>query len=236
MALMPILALSIFLGLWYLSARIMESTLDTLSRPMDKIVPRTHAPSDEDLRSPMRLVENWAREHGFEDDVMFDFRIQNHNPGLFCRTWKNIPERTYLVFYAGLGKQIAELVTIYDDKTGVTTTNATDAHNLPAVPGAFIQAFPGLGLSDLHTAHQEGCRTLERRTGLARQEREEDTLDLITHSLTRQARYVRSIPGWRWKGLWWILIRKRWMIGKDVGWQLDQFGVFEPDPPKGILQ
>ena len=37
-----------------------------------------------------------------------------------------------------------------------------------------------------------------------------------------------SIPGWQWKGVWWITVRKKQMIGKDVAWQLDQFGVHEP--------
>jgi hypothetical protein len=46
-----------------------------------------------------------------------------------------------------------------------------------------------------------------------------------------------SIPGWQWKGLWWITVRKKRMIGKDVGWQLDQLGVYEPSAaPPEMLQ
>ena len=163
---------------------------------------------------------------------MFDFRIADKDQSLFCKTWKNDAERTYLVFYHGLGKHFLELVNIYDDKTGVTTTNAPDAHTLPTVPGAFVQAFPGLTLPQLLEVHHTGRATLERRTGLEPQDRPEETMELICAALERQARYVRSIPGWQWKGLWWITVRKRNMIGKDVGWQLDQFGVHEP--PEGL--
>lgn len=225
---LPFVLLGILIGAWLLSTKIMRITVGALASPRDRMTPRTHAPSEQDMRAPLRQAEDWAREHGFEDDVMFDFQIMSKEQTLFCRTWKNAPEKTYLVFYYGMGKHFIELVTIYDDKTGVTTTNAPDAHTLPAVPGAFIQSFPGSGLTDLLGLHLAGRATLERRTGLSPQERQENTLDLIAAALQRQANYVMSIPGWQWKGIWWITVRKKKMIGKDVGWQLDQFGVHEP--------
>ena len=224
----PILLLAVFIGIWYLSTRIMQTTVNALASPKERMAPRTHVPAEPEMRQPMRQAEDWARDHGFEDDVMFDFQIATKEQTLFCRTWRNRPERTYLVFYYGLGKHFIEMVTIYDDKTGVTTTNAPDAHTLPAVPGAFIQSFPQTGLDELLDLHTTGRATLERRTGLEPQDRTEGTVDLIASALERQARYVMSIPGWQWKGLWWITVRKRSMIGKDVGWQLDRFGVFEP--------
>lgn len=229
MALLSLLLPAALLGLWFLSTKIMQTTLTVLADPRDKIAPRAHIPSIPELREALRDVETWAAAHGFREDVMFDFHvIMAADQPLFCQTWKNASERTYLVFYHGLGKHFEELVTIYDDKTGVTTTNAPDAHSLPAAPGAFIQAFPGHDLDRLETLHHSGRRTLERRTGLAPQDRPEITLDLIVMSLQRQAKYVMSVPGWKWKGAWWLTARKRWMIGKDVGWQLDRFGVHEP--------
>ncbi|MDY0226925.1 hypothetical protein SAMN04488082_104140 [Desulfomicrobium apsheronum] len=228
MTTLPFVLLGILIGAWFLSVKIMRITVDALSSPRERMVPRSHVPSDQELRQPLRQAEDWAREHGFDDDIMFDFQIASKDQALFCRTWKNAAEKTYLVLYYGMGKHFVELVTIYDDKTGVTTTNAPDAHTLPAVPGAFIQSFPGNGLTDLLGLHLQGRATLERRTGLTPQERLEDTVDLIARSLQRQATYVMSIPGWQWKGIWWITVRKKKMIGKDVGWQLDQLGVFEP--------
>lgn len=228
----PFLLLAILAGMWYLSSKIMKVTVDALASPKERMVPRSHVPADQDMRQPLREASDWAADHGFAEDVMFDFRIADRDQSLFCKTWKNAAEKTYLVFYHGLGKHFLELVTIYDDKTGVTTTNAPDAHTLPTVPGAFVQAFPGLTLPQLLEAHHTGRATLERRTGLEPQDRPEETMELICAALERQARYVRSIPGWQWKGLWWITVRKRSMIGKDVGWQLDQFGVHEP--PEGL--
>ena len=224
----PILLLAVFLGIWYVSTKIMQATVKALGSPRERIAPRTHPPAEPEMRQPMRQTEIWARDHAFEDDVMFDFQIAAKEQTLFCRTWRNRAERTYLVFYSGLGKHFIELVTIYDDKTGVTTTNAPDAHTLPAVPGAFIQCFPQAGLDELLELHAAGRATLERRTGLEPQDRTEGTVELIVSALERQARYVMSIAGWQWKGLWWITVRKRGMIGKDVGWQLDRFGVYEP--------
>ena len=225
---LPFVLLGILIGAWLLSTKIMRITVGALAPPRERMNPRPHAPSDQELRQPMRQAEDWAREHGFEDDIMFDFQIVSKEQSLFCRTWKNTADKTYLVFYYGMGKHFIELVTIYDDKTGVTTTNAPDAHTLPAVPGAFIQSFPGSGPTALLGLHLQGRATLERRTGLAPQERGENTLDLIATALQRQANYVMSIAGWQWKGVWWITVRKKQMIGKDVAWQLDQFGVHEP--------
>ncbi len=231
MVIISILLPAALLGLWFLSTKIMQTTLAVLADPRDKISPRAHVPAIPELRPVLRDIEAWAEAHGFREDVMFDFHIvMAADQPLFCQTWKNREERTYLVLYHGLGKHFEELVTIYDDKTGVTTTNAPDAHSLPAAPGAFIQAFPALDLDQLTERHDAGRRTLERRTGLAPQNRPEDTVDLIVMSLIRQARYVMSIPGWKWKGAWWLTARKRWMLGKDVGWQLDQFGVHETAP------
>ncbi len=228
MSIIPVLFAAVLAGLWFLSLKIMTVTIDALASPRERMVPRGHFPSDPEVRQPLHEASDWAFEHGYEEDVMFDFRIADRDQALFCKTWKNLAEKTYLVFYHGMGRHFVELVTIYDDKTGVTTTDAPDAHTLPTVPGAFVQSFPGLPLPELLKKHHTGRGTLERRTGLEPVNREEDTLDLIAAALERQARYVMSIPGWRLKGLWWITVRKKRMIGKDVGWQLDQFGVYEP--------
>ena len=228
MTTLPLLLLAVVAGMWYLSTKIMKVTVDALASPRERMTPRSHVPSEPDMRQPLRQASDWALENGYTEDVMFDFRIADKEQSLFCKTWKNPEEKTFLVFYFGLGRHFLELVTIYDDKTGVTTTNAPDAHTLPAVPGAFIQSFPDLSLPQLLEMHHRGRATLERRTDLAPQDRPEETLDLIATALERQARYVMSIPGWQWKGLWWITVRKRQMIGKDVGWQLDRFGVHEP--------
>jgi len=237
MTILPILLLAVLAGVWYLSTKIMQTTVNALASPRERIVPRSRVPADQEMRAPFREADDWAKEHGYEEDVMFDFQIVSKEQSLFCRTWKNIQDRTYLVFYYGLGKHFVELVTIYDDKTGVTTTNAPDAHTLPAVPGAFVQTFPGQTLAQLLDLHLEGRNTLERRTGLEPQDRQEGTVELIAMALTRQATYVMSIPGWQWKGIWWITVRKKQMIGKDVAWQLDQLGVFEPaTPPSDVLQ
>lgn len=223
--------------LWVLSTKIMDATVQALSDPGEKIRIRTHIPSEQHIRHFMRELEKWTREHGYEDDLMFDFSIVGAEHSLFCHTWKNLDERAHLVFYAGLGKAFLELTTIFDDKTSVTTTNAAEAHTLPVVPGSFVQTFPGRNLTTLHNLHLEGCRTLERRTGLTPQENSGDTTKLIVKALTRQAKYIKSIPGWRWKGIWWLLMRKRQMAEKDVGWQLDQFGVHEPSvPPTDLVQ
>lgn len=232
MSIFPFLLLAVLAGVWYLSTKIMKVTVEALASPKERMIPRSHVPPDQDMRGPLRDAAEWAVDHGFAEDAMFDFRIADRDQSLFCKTWKSGAEKTYLVFYYGLGKHFLELVTIYDDNTAVTTTNAPDAHTLPAVPGAFVQSFPGLTLPQLLEAHHAGRATLERRTGLEPQDRPEETVDLICSALERQARYVRSIPGWQWKGLWWITVRKRRMIGKDVGWQLDQFGVHEP--PEGL--
>jgi hypothetical protein len=210
----PILLLAVVAGLWYLSTKIMKVTVDALASPRERMEPRTHAPADQDMRGPLRLAADWAFEHGFEEDVMFDFRIADRDQTLFCKTWKSAAEKTYLVFYSGLGRHVP------------------DAHTLPTVPGAFVQSFPGLTPDQLLDMHHTGRATLERRTGLEPQDRPEETADLIAAALERQARYVMSIPGWQWKGLWWITVRTRQMIGRDVGWQLDRFGVHEP--PEGL--
>lgn len=231
MTIAPILILAVFAAVWAFSVKIMRSTLSTLSDPREVIHTRLHVPSEPDLRQPLRTVDLWARDNGFADDIMFDFRMLGPDHALFCQTWKHALRRTYLIFYFGLGRHYVELVTIYDDKTGVTTTNAPEAHTLPAAPGAFIQCFPERTLDDLLERHQDGCATLERRTGLTPQNRPEETTELVIMALQRQARYVQSIPGWQWKGLWWMTVRKKRMIGRDVGWQLDQFGVYEPAAP-----
>lgn len=236
MTLVPMIILAILIGIWLLSMKIMRTTISSLSDPGGAIRQRLHVPSEPGLRDPLKATENWAGRHGFLEDVMFDFSLVAPEQTLFCKTWKNRTERTYLVFYFGLGKHFIEFVTIYDDKTGVTTTNAGDAHTLPAAPGAFIQAFPGKNMDELYALHHEGRATLERRTGLEPQDRLEKTTDLIVRSLIRQAQYVQKLPGWKWKGLWWMTVRKHRMIGRNIGWQLDQFGVHEPvaETPKTL--
>jgi hypothetical protein len=145
---LPFVLLGVLIGAWFLSSKIMRITVAALASPRERMTPAHPCPFRPGPATTSAQTEDWAREHGFEDDVMFDFQIASKEHTLFCRTWKNAGEKTYLVFYYGMGKHFMELVTIYDDKTGVTTTNAPDAHTLPAVPGAFIQSFPETGLTD----------------------------------------------------------------------------------------
>jgi hypothetical protein len=238
MSIILIFAIALVGLLWIFSTRVMDAAVQALSDPGEKIRMRTHVPSEPHIRRFMQALETWTRDHGYEDDLMFDFGLINAEQGLFCHTWKHQGEHVYLVFYAGLGKAFLELTTIYDDKTSVTTTNAAEAHTLPVVPGSFVQTFPGRNLTTLRKLHLEGCRTLERRTGLMPRENSDDnTAELIVKALTRQSGYIKSIPGWRWKGIWWLIRRKHQMAEKDVGQQLDWFGVYEPDvPPTDLVQ
>lgn len=229
--------MTVLAGLWFLAAKIIDATVQTMADLGKRIRIRTAPPADADIRRLMRTRATWAQKNGYEDDLMFDFHIAGSDQALFCRIWKNAAEHTYLVFYAGMDRHFSELFTIYDDNTSVTTTSAAEAHTLPVVPGFFVQAFPGSNLSRLHKLHLEGRHTLERRTGLEPREYAGSTADLIVMTLTRQAAYVRSIPGWRWKSIWWLATRKRRMARKNVGWQLDQFGVYEPEvPPTNVVQ
>jgi hypothetical protein len=93
MTILPILLLAVVAGVWYLSMKIMQVTVDALANPSERIILRTHVPPEQDMRAPLRQAEDWAGEHGFKEDVMFDFQIASKEQSLFCRTWKNTGTR-----------------------------------------------------------------------------------------------------------------------------------------------
>lgn len=93
MTILPFVLLGVLIGAWFLSIKIMRITVDALASPRERMAPRSHVPSDQELRQPLRQAEEWAREHGFDDDVMFDFQIASKEQTLFCRTWKTRPRK-----------------------------------------------------------------------------------------------------------------------------------------------
>ncbi len=88
MSSLPFVLLGILMGAWFLSTKIMRITVGALASPRERMLPRTHAPSDQGLREPMRQIEDWASEHGFDDDVMFDFQIASKEQSPGKTRWK----------------------------------------------------------------------------------------------------------------------------------------------------
>lgn len=222
------LLLAVPLGFWYLTAKVLATILHTMSSPEQHLTRLADIPDEISRHAPRRRAVTWAQNTGFQDDMQFRFQVPGNAWALICQTWKHLEEKTYLAVYSGMGQTRVEFMTIFDDKTSVATTNAKDGHNMPTPLGTFIQAFPEEDMPALWDKHLAGCATLQRRTGLVPQAQTEDTLTLVAKSMRRQALYLASIPGWKWMGAWWFLVRRQRMLGKDIAWQLDRLGVREP--------
>lgn len=139
---------------------------------------------------------------------------------VFVGVWRHRADRTWFVLYIGGSHASFEFVTMFEPNpvtTMLSTSNTKDALLLPQPPGRLVAAFARSSVEDLWLRHRATCEALMAEHGIVRSDIEHASpTDLIRDAVFEQVRYVRSLPLWPMRGLWWFLVRRNLLAGRPI--------------------
>lgn len=158
-------------------------------------------------------VDTWARTQGFEPVGYYLAQLLSPT---FIAAWKHRERPTYLCMYGVQHTYAYEFVTLFAGERSLTTANTPDAQLLPRPHGYYLQSFGKIPLDDLLTQHAAAEHYLMQQGRLTEEPLHEPFEHHITHAVTRQMKYVQSIPLWQLRGGYWFLFRKDRLHGKTI--------------------
>lgn len=157
----------------------------------------------------------WATEQGF-DRYLGTFVVRLPAGACLIAAWQHRLRPTYFCPYAAANKVFHDFVTLFSENRSLTTTNTRDGQFLPKAPGRYMQTFTGLSLDELlnrHAASEQFLltqgRILERPVSWTFEE-------ALSASLASQGAYIRSLPLWPLRAVYWFLVRKRRLHNKTI--------------------
>jgi hypothetical protein len=109
-----------------------------------------------------------------------------------------------------------DLVTQFDDLNGLTTATSNHVGMLPVESGSYKQGFPNASVEDAWHRHLEAEEYLIRKFGIVQQPLTMDLQQCIMEGIRRQVRYVRSIPLWPVRSLYWFAVTRKRMANRSV--------------------
>ena len=196
-------------GVIYLSVRAMSDP-DLALEPVDR----------DDHEHPFAAFDDyhdWAAEQGFKWIGAYVLRGVTD---IYVGAWRHPTQSLYFCVYMAQGNMFTDLVTIFDDEHGLTTCSSADTLTLPQPPGAYRQVFTDLTIDEQYQRHLEAEVLLTERLRMQPQPISEPFERVVIDAIHRQMAYVKSLPGWPIRGVWWYLTRLR-KINRSVEDQLE---------------
>lgn len=178
------------------------------------LLQRVEGIDDPEFRDKAAEIEPWLERHGYEPECSFLARTMAIP--MNCAAWRSRNEGAWVLLYCARGHSNVDFVTVYEGAVSISTASSRDALLLPPVPGSYVQAFPGSGMDDRRAKHLQACRRLESAHGGLSPVFADDLPAEIGEALSRQARYVMSLPLWRMRGFFWYFLRRRLLANKPA--------------------
>jgi len=150
-------------------------------------------------------AREWAQQNEF---IFVGYYLFQTN--VFIAAWQRQDRPTFFCYYLVQHKTLSDMVTIFDDEIGLTTGSRADTHFFPRSDNMYMQSFSRLGFDgfwDRHVATENYL--IDHGADLVEQELDFETC--IVQAVRQQMQFVRKIPLWPLRGLWWFLVRRfRW--------------------------
>ncbi len=165
-------------------------------------------------------TQTWAQEHGFNDDIVFDFHAIINGIAIRAAVWRNTAKKQFLIlYYDPNGKKISrEFSSGYLDDKSLMSSSSRDFLVLPTAPTVFAQVFESLDLNDLYTKHLEAEERLFSK-GIIQADNKEMVRNTIFYVLTavkKQTKHIKTIPFWQHRGFYWYFVRRNRLANKAI--------------------
>jgi hypothetical protein len=161
-------------------------------------------------------VAGFLQSQGFEFSGSYRF----HSVKIGVWEQRGGPRSREFWFTRTIAGTSYEFSTEFSDEVSLTTTKSGAAFVFPRPFGSFMQSFPSASITELWDAHVRGGEYLisdcSIRTGPSRLSREERQ----RRGAIEQLNYIRSLPLWPLRGIYWYLIKRFLMHNRPI-WKQD---------------
>ena len=171
-----------------------------------KLKPYVAKKGRQDRRIELTLeARQWAQQNGFVFKGYYMFQST-----AFIAAWQREDRPMFFCFYVVQHKTLSDLITIFDGDIGLTTGSRSDSHFFPRSEKSYMQSFSRCGFDGFWDRHVAAENYLIDH-GADLVEQELDFTACLVEAVGKQMQFVRQIPLWPLRGLWWFAVRKfRW--------------------------
>lgn len=177
----------------------------SMSNP--KLRPYTASGNRGDSRiEATRVAREWAQQNDFKFMGYYLFQAN-----VFIAAWQREDRPMFFCYYLAQNKKLSDLVTLFGNEVSLTTGSSMDGQFFPLPENKYMQSFSRLHFDDLWDRHVAMENYLIDEGGAELVELDLDFQESILKAIQDQMKYVRSIPLWPLRGLWWFAVRRfRW--------------------------
>ena len=163
-----------------------------------------------DYRTKTTMPTNvWAQRNDFEH--VGYFKLSTY----FFSAWQHTQRPTFLCHHV-LPKNAIEFITVFDDDITFSTVSNASWHDSPQFPGYYIQTFSQKEPQSLWHQHIQMENYL-MDVGKAELVHLDLTCqDCLNYYLRKQTSFIRSIPLWPIRALYWAFVRKNKWHNKSI--------------------
>lgn len=109
-----------------------------------------------------------------------------------------------------------DLVTLFDDVNGLTTATNNNVGMFPVPPGSYKQGFPDASVEEAWRRHLEAEAYLIRKFGIVQRPLTLTYEQGVLEGIRQHMNYVRSIPLWPVRSLYWYAVMRKRMANRSV--------------------
>lgn len=209
-------ALLVALFVLYIVNKSLVQSVNQLLEP-EKVLEKIGAIDDPIFQTAESVLNEWTELKRFEHVGYFLCHTLANGDAIRCGAWWSEKRRSYLMLYVAAKNMHYEFVSLYPDDGGLITSSGKDSLVLPFPLGNYVQVFTACNIDKLLAEHKKGQKTLKTRHNLTPQNAAPDGLyETMLKALGEQARYVQTLPFWRFRGAYWFFVKKHLLANKRV--------------------
>lgn len=171
------------------------------------IAPRSWGPTKEQA---IGRYQAWLDSNDLQRLTSFEFGIIQS----VVFQQKGMPR--FFIFHFHQQKITHEVESRFDEVTHLETSNSGSSGMFPARPGVYKQSYPGLTPEQLWQRHLEGEAYLMQKFSLGWHPLTQPYEKVLIHSLRLSMTYVRTIPFYPFRALYWFAVTRFAVRNKSV--------------------
>ena len=199
----------------YLINKTLVASVEKIANPAG-LIKRVELIDDEGFIVQAKTLATWAEQHGFaHDSYLLAYTLLDGN-AMQCSVWWSQQHATWALLYYFKGKHFYDFVSKLANGGIISTVSGKDGLTLPPSTKNRIQAFPQLSLDELLQKHFTAQALFNAKVGFAVQNNKTDVVQELESALAKQAEFVKTIPLWKFKGVFWYFVRRNWLVNRAI--------------------
>lgn len=221
----------ILAGFWIVMSVVMLIVLTTWQvLKMGKGIKLEPASREANRRQYEELApfDEWAARNGFEFLSAYTMQAIAKS---FLGVWRHRQDATYFVLTLAGSKKMPSFTSEFSVERSLDTVGAGLEMTLPSIPGSYKQSFAKASLDELYARHLEAMQYLTRVGQMRCEPSGYGIEEAVPREFRRQAAYIRALPAWPLRAIYWYHVARRRKLGKTIEQQHKAGLVLLPNDP-----